>query len=306
LGVFTDRPFLELQFLLLCCALPAFLGGVIEDLTHSVSPRIRLWLSAISALLGVFVLGAFVYRADFRFFDMGLNYPILSVLFTVLVVVGLTNAINIIDGFNGLASAVVIIILLGIFYVGFKCSDYFIMLSSLMMLGAITGFLVWNYPLGLIFLGDGGAYLLGFILSQLSILLVARNPQVSAWFVILINLYPVTETLFSIYRKKFLRKISPTEPDALHFHMLIYRRLIRWVEPGKKIQLTRNALTAPYLWMMTLMTVLPALLFWDQKWPLIGFCCNFVVIYVWLYVRIVKFRSPPFLILRRPEALDGR
>jgi hypothetical protein len=53
---------------------------------------------------------------------------------------------------------------------------------------------------------------------------------------------------------------------------------------------------------MTLMTVLPALLFWDKKWPLIGFSFGFVALYLWLYARIVKFRSPSFLILRRPEA----
>ena len=101
------------------------------------------------------------------------------------------------------------------------------------MLGALLGFLVFNYPSGRIFMGDGGAYLLGFWLGELSVLLVVRNPDVSPWFPIVLLAYPVVETLFSIYRRKFLQGRSAGRPDAMHLHQLIYRRLARVaVAPG--------------------------------------------------------------------------
>ena len=65
----------------------------------------------------------------------------------------------------------------------------------------MLGFFVWNFPAGLIFLGDGGAYFLGFYVAELAILLLHRNPAVSPMFPLLLCIYPVFETLFSIYRR---------------------------------------------------------------------------------------------------------
>src|SRR5258707_10042434 len=101
------------------------------------------------------------------------------------------------------------------------------------MLGAGLEFMAWNYPKGKIFLGDGGAYLLGFWLAELAVLLVARNPDVSPWFPLLLLVYPIFETLFSIYRRCFLHGRSSGDADALHFHQLIYKRLAR-IDVGSK------------------------------------------------------------------------
>ena len=76
-----------------------------------------------------------------------------------------------------------------------------------------------NFPSGSLFAGDSGAYLIGFLIALVSVLLVTRNPQVSAWCPMLLAVYPVWETLFSIYRKKFLRGRSPNMPDGLHLHI---------------------------------------------------------------------------------------
>ena len=85
----------------------------------------------------------------------------------------------------------------------------------------MLGFFVWNFPAGLIFLGDGGAYFLGFYLAELAILLLHRNPEVSPMFPLLLCIYPVFETLFSIYRRKcaarpagrHARRRPPAQPD---------------------------------------------------------------------------------------------
>ncbi|KWE82613.1 hypothetical protein WL81_30570 [Burkholderia ubonensis] len=79
----------------------------------------------------------------------------------------------------------------------------------------------------LIFPGDGGAYFIGFMPAELAILLVMRNRKVSAWYPVPLFTYPIFETCFSIYRKKFMRGMSPGIPDGMHRHMLVYKRLMR-------------------------------------------------------------------------------
>lgn len=93
---------------------------------------------------------------------------------------------------------------------------------------ATGGVLFWNYPRGMLFAGDGGAYIWGVAIALASVALVQRNPLVSPWFPLLLLIYPVWETVFSIYRKT-VRGISPGVADALHFHQLIYRRIVRGV-----------------------------------------------------------------------------
>jgi len=306
-ALFLDRPFMPLQGLFLFAVTPTLLGGLIEDLTNKVQPLIRLLLALLSALLAILLLGAEIKVTQMPGLDWLLQFEVASLLFTILLLSGLTNAFNIIDGFNGLAGVVGVLIALALFYVAFKVQDYFIMMSTLILIGSLCGFLVWNYPLGHIFLGDSGAYLIGFWIGVISIMLSVRNPQVSPWFAILINLYPATETLFSIYRKRIVRNVSATQPDSLHFHMLIYRRLVKWVTLESPSKLARNALTAPYLWAMTLLTLLPALLFWDQTLPLMATCLLFVILYIYLYVRLVRFKAPKFLVLKNPGVVvSGR
>jgi UDP-N-acetylmuramyl pentapeptide phosphotransferase/UDP-N-acetylglucosamine-1-phosphate transferase len=162
------------------------------------------------------------------------------------------------------------------------------------MAGAILGFFIWNYPRGLIFLGDGGAYLIGFWIAALSILLTYRHQEISPWFALLINGYPILETLFTIYRRKIHQGKSPGQPDGIHFHTLIYRRILMNNYRDKN-WFSANARTAPYFWVFTCMSIIPALL-WPQSSPiLMGTCLLFVASYVWLYTSIVKFKTPKWL-----------
>jgi len=220
--------------------------------------------------------------------------------FTIITVGGVTNSINIIDGFNGLAAMVSIFVFAALTYVSYMVGDTFLIYISLSSMGAILGFFIWNYPNGLIFLGDGGAYLIGFIIAEVSILLVNHHPEVSPWFPMLLVIYPVWETLFSIYRKKVLRGQSPGMPDGLHLHMMVYKRLLGWIIGSKKAEhlIKRNAMTSIYLWGISLMTVIPAIFFWQNTTILMGFVILFIILYVWLYWRIVKFKTPKWLILK--------
>jgi UDP-N-acetylmuramyl pentapeptide phosphotransferase/UDP-N-acetylglucosamine-1-phosphate transferase len=146
-------------------------------------------------------------------------------------VAALANAINIIDNSIRLALMVAFMMFGSLEYVAFQTHDLIVLSAPQVMMGAVMGFFIWNFPAGLIFLDDGGAYFIGFMLGELSIMLVMRNRDESAWYPVLLFMYPIFETCFSIYRKKFIRGMLPGIlgiPDGVHLHMLVYKRLMRW------------------------------------------------------------------------------
>lgn len=290
--------------LLLACAIPVFVAGLLEDFTHRVPPFVRLASALVSAALAGWLVDAWVVRVDVYWADRWLAFQSVSVLFTCFAVAGLTNAFNIIDGFNGLASGVACLVLAGIAYVAFKVSDIPLLAFALTLGGAVAGFMAFNFPRGLIFLGDGGAYLLGFAIAELLVLLVLRHPRVSAWFPILLCSYPLFETLFSIYRRLVVKRVHPGVPDVAHLHHLIYKRLVRGLGvPGvHDSRVRRNAMTSPYLWVLTSTGVAPALIFWDNKAILMVGALLFSIAYAYGYGRIVKFRVPSWWLRRK---LDG-
>lgn len=289
--------------LLLAASMPAFLGGFAEDLTKQVRVLVRLGLAILSGLAAYYLLGAAVTRVDIIGVDWLLQFGVVSLIFTSVAIGGAANAINIIDGYNGLAAVVSAMILAGFAYVSFYLGDRFLLIVALSTLGAVIGFLVWNYPHGHIFLGDGGAYFLGFIIGELSVLMLARHPEVSAWFPLLLCIYPVFETLFSIYRKKWLRGRSPGAPDGVHLHMLIYKRLVRWAIGSREMrhQTQRNSMTSPYLWLLSSLAVIPAVLFWQQPYLLMFFTAVFSTTYIVLYRRLVLFRMPKWMIVKKKK-----
>ncbi|RZD17604.1 MAG: glycosyltransferase [Candidatus Acididesulfobacter diazotrophicus] len=277
-------------------ALPVFLMGFTEDLTRRISPKFRLLGALVSAILAAYFLNAYLVRIDIGFIDGLLSVKAMAVIFTIFAVTGVANSFNIIDGFNGLSSAVSIIILLSLGYISFKVGDIFLMKACLILAFAIFGFFVWNYPFGKIFLGDGGAYFIGFTIAVVSVLLVDGNKAVSPWFPFLLCIYPIFETLFSMYRRR-ARKSSSMDADAFHLHSLIYKRLVPHIlgTDIKNNQLARNSATSPFLWMLTSFSAVPALLFWNNTPVLIVFAFIFIIVYVWLYKSIVGFKLWKFI-----------
>ncbi|SAL48331.1 glycosyl transferase family protein [Caballeronia terrestris] len=290
---------------IIACGMPAFFSGLVEDLTKRVSPLVRLVCTMAAAALAYALLDIAVTRISVPPLDFLLSYAVISCAVTVLAVAALANAINIIDGFNGLASMVAVMMFASLAYVAFQVHDPIVLSASLIMMGAVIGFFIWNFPAGLIFLGDGGAYFVGFMLAELAIMLVMRNRDVSAWFPVLLFMYPIFETCFSIYRKKFIRGISPGIPDGVHLHMLVYKRLMRWAVGAQNArELTRrNSLTSPYLWLLCLVAVIPATLFWRHTVHLFCFVVVFAATYVWLYISIVRFKVPRWMVFRRAHPL---
>ncbi len=284
----------NLLFLTLVASIPVFVTGITEDLTKRVGVKVRLLAGFLSGLVFLFLLDITTVRFGLGALDLWLSHPWFVVLFLAFGVAGVSNAYNIIDGFNGLASMVAIISALAITYVAFKVGDPLVLNLAFILIGAVAGFFLWNYPRGLIFLGDCGAYLIGFSIASLSILLVARNPSVSPWFAIMVNAYPIFETLFTIWRRSVHQGKNPGLPDGAHFHSLIYRRIMRWAHPGDQ-SYWANAKTSPYLWVLSSLGVIPALLWWDSTLALMISAIIFVLLYNLIYHQIVVFRTPQWL-----------
>jgi UDP-N-acetylmuramyl pentapeptide phosphotransferase/UDP-N-acetylglucosamine-1-phosphate transferase len=292
----------DFGLLLIASSLPAFLFGFLEDVTKKIGVKVRLIASFIAAAIAGQLLGGWLTSVQILGIDnLMLAYPALAIGITCFAVAGVSNAFNIIDGYNGLSSMVAIIILGGLTYVAFQVGDSQIMIAALAMIGALLGFLVWNYPRGLIFLGDGGAYLVGFWIAELSVLLTARHPEVSKWFPLLLCIYPIFETLFTIYRRVILKRLHPGMPDALHLHQLIYRRIVRWdsTSQNQQLQIYRNSMTSTYLWLLCLSSVIPAVLFWRHHLIIKGFVIIFIITYIWIYWSIVRHKVPKYLIIRK-------
>ncbi len=271
-------------WLLIAC-IPVFAGGLIEDLTHKVSPGMRLVLAMASSLFVLFVLGVGVSRTDIFWIDYLLQIQPIFFVLTVLVVSGFINATNIIDGFHGLASGTMAIVLLGLAALAHQAADWTMVNLCLITFAVVMGFFFWNWPLGKIFLGDAGAYILGFWVIQLGLLIVNRCTNLSPMAPLLVGLYPIVETLFSMYRRKFVRSHPMGHPDSLHLHTLLFRRVV-----------SSNYKVAPYLWTLTLVNAVIAYEFAENTSALLGFMLGFAAFYVLLYTKLVRFETPKLLL----------
>ena len=294
-----ELSFSNVGVILILSSLPVFILGLLEDTTKKISASYRLLAAFFSAFLACYFLNVWLTNVQFMNMDFLLKILPISVFFTCFSVTGVTHSINLIDGFHGIASMIGILILSAIVYVAFKVSDITIVMLGISVIGAILGFFVLNYPRGLIFLGDSGAYLIGFWISLLSLLLVSRHEEVSNWFPLLLCFYPIFETIFTIFRRYFIKKTNPGLPDSLHLHQLIFKRVLRWIVIDNDEKNKKNSMTAPYLWVLSLFSIIPAILFWKHHQILKIFAFVFSLCYLWLYLSIVRFRTPKFMIKKR-------
>jgi len=276
--------------LFLLASLPAFVGGFLEDLTRKVSPHSRLLFAFGAAAVGYVLLDGRITDLDLPGDDYLFQYEIFAFGFTLFAVGGFAHATNIVDGMNGLSGLVGVAILAAIAAVANHVGDARVLHAALVVGAATLGFLLWNYPRGAIFAGDGGAYFLGFAIAELAVLLVQRNSEVSPWFALLALWYPTWETLFSMYRRKVVQGRSTAAPDGLHLHTLVYRRVVKG--HGRRSPAARSALTTLVMLGLCLLTVVPAWLFWDETWVLQLYAAAFALIYLWIYRRIVRFGLP--------------
>lgn len=281
--------------LLWLCCVPIFVVGLIEDLTRRVSAASRLAAAFVAAAMACFFLFAYIDHINIMWIDSLFRYYTpLPILVSLIGIAGFSHALNIVDGCNGLASGVSMIYFLALALIGFQVGDQFVFATSLICALSVSGFLFWNYPFGKIFLGDAGAYTLGFLVAVLGLMLVSRNPEVSPWALFLIGIYPVWETIFSMARRAQNKISDMGRPDALHLHQLLLKRYVRrfGVNPSGREKSLRNAYTSIYLWMMALLTSSIAVIGWEHPLLMMIAVAAAVWTYTAIYRGLVRFASP--------------
>jgi UDP-N-acetylmuramyl pentapeptide phosphotransferase/UDP-N-acetylglucosamine-1-phosphate transferase len=213
--------------LFLLTVLPTFLVAFYEDFFQNVRPSIRLIIAFISGALFVGLTGYYVMYVNIPVIDSLLKFNFVALSITIFAIAGVVNAFNIIDGLNGLAGGTAFISFLFLGFAALEVKDTELVFFAILFLMALLGFLVHNYPRCKILLGDSGAYLLGFLVATYSLLLVYRNPSISPWFPLVLIFYPVFETLFSIYRRIFVKRKGAMEADFRHLHSILFRRYVK-------------------------------------------------------------------------------
>ncbi len=286
----------EIWGLIGAAGVPALVIGLAEDVTKRVPVRVRLLTTMAAGVLFALLTGYAMNEVDLPVVDWVLAVPVAALLFTGFAMGGVANAVNIIDGFNGLAAGALIIMFCAFAYVAHQVGDTLVMALALVYAALLLGFFVVNFPYGWIFLGDGGAYFCGFLLAGLGVLLPARNPEVSAWAALLICAYPVIETLASMRRKSRRDGHSVGAPDRVHFHMLAHRRYARRLVPSARSHL-RNPATSVVTWLMPLITTAFVAISYDNTFLSALFFFATVLIYGLLY-RVMSLNGP-----RLPQAL---
>ncbi len=263
---------------------PVFFMGMIEDFTKNINADCRFVTAIISGISFFLFLNVGITQTGLFWLDSHiLSIPLVSLLLTTVIIAGVSNATNIIDGFNGLLLGFAIMATAALCWVSYQVGDQQIFSITVVLMGSIFGLIIFNFPKGKLFTGDGGAYMIGFLLSALSILLVNRNQAVSPWFPMLLLLYPMTETLFSMFRRILVEKTSPFDPDNKHLHTLIYRS----ISQKEATFINHNAKTSVLIWPLMLCTVIPSILFWKDTTLLMITNGLFLLGYYALYKRLL-------------------
>ena len=206
-------------FLYFLISLPVFILGFLEDITQSIKPILRLGGTIISACFFILVYNVFVENIDIQIFDFLLKHKLGAITFTILCIVFLTQAFNIIDGLNGLSVTTGIICFWSIAQIAMDLNDYEIYSISITFLSVLLGVLILNFS-GKIFIGDSGAYIIGLFIAITAIKLMENNDNISPFAIAYILIYPSYELsrtiLYRIIKKKKLFR-----PDKNHLHSLL-------------------------------------------------------------------------------------
>ena len=145
-----------------------------------------------------------------------------AVLLTLIVIVGVTNAINLSDGLDGLAGGICLFIFICLSYLAYRCGNLFISVMSLAVVGAIFGFLRFNTFPATLFMGDAGSQLLGFLAVTLSLGLTQEHMALCSLLPLILLGFPVLDT-FAVMFERISHGRSPFVADKNHFHHKLMR-----------------------------------------------------------------------------------
>jgi UDP-GlcNAc:undecaprenyl-phosphate GlcNAc-1-phosphate transferase len=220
IGTLLYKPINAAYFPIVIGSIIIILTGMLDDVKE-ISPKLKL-LGQIAAAAVVVILGDI--RVEFINLPFGgqINFGILSIPMTMLWIVGVTNAINLIDGLDGLAAGVSTIALFTIAGMSFLTGQVIVSVIALIVAVSTCGFLFYNFHPAKIFMGDTGALFLGYIISVLALLGYKNVTFISLIIPVIILGVPISDTFFAIIRR-LVNKQPLSAPDKSHLHHCLLR-----------------------------------------------------------------------------------
>ena len=257
--------------------------GFIGDLNINIKPELRLFFMLIVSFFFIYFLDIRIFNTQISILNNLINsHKIISSLFVCLCLLFIINGCNFIDGFNGLLIIHSVIILGILYFINFQNSNvdyikYFILFSIIVCISV----LFFNFPKARVFLGDGGAYFLGSIISLIVIELSNLNKIVSPFFFACVLFYIFFEVFFSFFRKIFIFRSSPLKPDKKHLHMLLFKFILTRIKKVEKA----NYFTSLLINFFYIFLIFPLLFFYKEKL----FCQIYFLILLIIYLLIYLY-----------------
>ena len=210
---------------LLLSSVPLVLTGISEDIGKEIKPSLRIVAGFASGFVAVFLTGSWITGIEVPYFDLLLAIPIMAIPLSAFASTTIAHSFNLIDGLNGLCSGLSILAFFFFGLLAFVCGDAEIVSTMALAVSCVLGFWLINVTTGRIFLGDAGAYFLGHTAAWTAIVLASRYPIISPWALFLGLIYPISETLITIGRRR-LAGTQISAPDNKHLHHLVYRWIL--------------------------------------------------------------------------------
>jgi UDP-N-acetylmuramyl pentapeptide phosphotransferase/UDP-N-acetylglucosamine-1-phosphate transferase len=251
-----------------CAALPIFGLGLVADFWRPVPLWLRACLTWLAAALTVCLAQAIAPVAAQTVAGpaSALVWPGAPGLVLALAfITSVTHAMAVVDRRNGAAAMCVLLIQAALACVAYEVGDRALMAAALVVVGAVLGLSFFSFQANLACLGRSGCALLGFVTAALSALLVLRNPSVSLWLPVLLCAHPVLEALFAWWR---LREGAALQEGP----SLLYLQVVRWAtgNPADRRQALGDNAMAPHLWMLCIVGITPAVLWWQDSGALVA------------------------------------
>lgn len=194
--------------------------GIFDDI-KPIKARYKFVIHILVALIVVFYGGLKLTHVDI--FGLSLNFKWMSPYITILIIAGIINAVNLIDGLDGLCAGISSIYFLTIGVIALILNKFngLDIILSFIMLGATLGFLVFNYPPAKIFMGDTGSTFLGLMISVIMLLGFKTVTLTSLLIPLVLLILPITDTLFAIIRRALNKKpIGQADKEHIHHQLL--------------------------------------------------------------------------------------
>jgi UDP-GlcNAc:undecaprenyl-phosphate GlcNAc-1-phosphate transferase len=267
----------------LCIAVLFFSLGFLDDAKIRLNPNIRLFIMIIFLFFCINIFSIVIASSGLQFLNIWLENYIFQTCFVLLCFLFVINGANLIDGFNGLLAMHFLIINLMLLVINLinGHQDILIVLAGQTVI--VFSFLLFNFPKAKLFLGDGGSYLIGALITINVVKTHEINADISPFFFAGILFYLFYEVFFSFIRKISMG-LSPLLPDKNHLHMLVYR----WLFNLKKIK-DANYLTALFINLGYLLLLIPLFYFkYDGLFSRYWFFL-LIFIYSFIYYRLYSF-----------------